>query len=119
MTNKTKGIAGAAAVAVAAVTGTLIAKRDSGPEPYVFNGFAEASQRSTTAFRDGTNHYELMFEFNPDRVDGSNGHPGIVLVFLNGERIGTNISTGFRRNMELAELKLLAATARLAESESK
>lgn len=117
MTNKTKGFIGAAAlVAAASVTG-IVVSRDNDPEPYVFNGFAEASQQATAAFKDGTNQYEFMFEFNPDKWDESNGYPGIVLVFLNGERIGTNISTGFRRNMELAELRRLAETARQAESQ--
>lgn len=115
MTNKSKGIVGAAAVAVASVVG-IVATRDSAPPPYVFNGFAESSQQATAAFKDGTNHYELLFEFNPDKWDESNGYPGIALVFLNGERIGTNISTGFRRDMAIADLKRLAATAQRAEA---
>lgn len=115
MTNKTKGFTGAAALIAAAWVTGIVVTRNNDPEPYVFNGFAEASQQATAAFKDGTNHYELMFEFNPDKWDESNGYPGIVLVFLNGERIGTNISTGFRRNMEVADLKRLAATAQLAE----
>lgn len=116
MTNRTKGIAGAAAVMVAAITGTIVAKRDSGPEPYVFNGFAEASQQATVSVKEGTNQYEFLFEFNPDKWDETNGHPGIVLVFLNGERIGTNIATGFRRNIGLVELRKLADTALKSEA---
>lgn len=116
MTNKTKGFVGAAVVVAAATVTGIVVKRDHAPEPYAFHGFAESSQQATASFSDGTNQYELLFEFNPDKVDANTNHPGIVLVFMNGERIGTNIIAGFRRNMEPAELSRLTTTARLAEA---
>lgn len=158
MTNKTKVIAGGVAAALAvAATGTFVATRDSGPPPYVFNGFAEATQLQWVEWADGTNRFGAEFEFNPDRsmtveqvvtnrawvprlVTERHGgepklverlypmevaqtnkvelFPGTVMVWKNGERIGTNIAAAYVPGPPLLDyLRWLGSQAEAAESQ--
>lgn len=67
MTTNKKVSLGLAAVLAAGSAATIVSQKDK-PDPYVFNGYAEASQQATVHWKDGTNRYECFFEFNPDKV---------------------------------------------------
>jgi hypothetical protein len=91
---------------------------------YRWGGFAEATQQQAVQWKEGANEFECLFEFNPDRIEYTTNesgevtseHPGIALVFVNGERIGTNMPAGFMRQMSRARLRGLAKQALECES---
>jgi len=115
---------GGAAVVAALGAGVIPTKNKGEPLPAAptseWGGFAEVSQKRTFEWVEGTNRYECRFDYNPDATITSGNHqyhPGVALVFINGERVGTNISTHYPDNPDLCYLTGIVATAR--ESEAK
>jgi hypothetical protein len=66
MTNKQKASAGVGAAVV--VAGALLVQEKHQFDYSKWGGMAEASQQAILGWTEGTNRYECLFEFNPDKV---------------------------------------------------